>query len=81
MLSTSNGFELAEEDLRIRGPGNVLGTQQSGEIVFSFANSLDHNYIKYMSDTCDGIIRCLDRYPTVQLFFEDTCHFMTTQLN
>jgi ATP-dependent DNA helicase RecG len=27
---TSNGFEIAEEDLRIRGPGDILGTAQSG---------------------------------------------------
>lgn len=30
MCSTTNGFEIAEEDLRLRGPGNVQGTQQSG---------------------------------------------------
>jgi ATP-dependent DNA helicase RecG len=28
--STSDGFEIAEADLRIRGPGDVLGTTQSG---------------------------------------------------
>lgn len=31
MLKTTNGFELAEEDLRIRGAGNLLGTEQSGK--------------------------------------------------
>lgn len=30
MERTSDGFEIAEEDLRIRGPGNVLGTVQAG---------------------------------------------------
>ncbi|MEM9480735.1 MAG: ATP-dependent DNA helicase RecG [Verrucomicrobiota bacterium] len=28
--STSDGFQIAEEDLRLRGPGDVLGTAQSG---------------------------------------------------
>lgn len=30
MCSTNDGFELAEADLRMRGPGNIEGTQQSG---------------------------------------------------
>jgi len=27
---SENGFEIAEEDLRLRGPGDLLGTAQSG---------------------------------------------------
>jgi len=30
MVKTSNGFEIAEADLSLRGPGDLLGTQQSG---------------------------------------------------
>lgn len=30
MEKTSDGFQIAEEDLRLRGPGDVLGTMQSG---------------------------------------------------
>jgi ATP-dependent DNA helicase RecG len=30
MERTNDGFVIAEEDLRIRGPGDILGTQQSG---------------------------------------------------
>ncbi|MDR2653430.1 MAG: ATP-dependent DNA helicase RecG [Prevotellaceae bacterium] len=30
MVRTNNGFEIAEEDLRLRGPGDIEGTQQSG---------------------------------------------------
>ncbi|MDR2562438.1 MAG: ATP-dependent DNA helicase RecG [Prevotellaceae bacterium] len=30
MASTSDGFKIAEEDLQLRGPGNIDGTQQSG---------------------------------------------------
>jgi len=30
MVRTNNGFEIAEADLRLRGPGNIEGTEQSG---------------------------------------------------
>jgi ATP-dependent DNA helicase RecG len=30
MVSTTNGFEIAEADLKLRGPGDLMGTQQSG---------------------------------------------------
>jgi ATP-dependent DNA helicase RecG len=37
---TSDGFEIAEADLRMRGPGDVLGTQQSGLGDLRFADFL-----------------------------------------
>ena len=30
MVKTNNGFEIADVDLKLRGPGNMMGTQQSG---------------------------------------------------
>jgi ATP-dependent DNA helicase RecG len=38
MTSTNNGFELADLDLRIRGPGDFLGTKQHGLPELSIAN-------------------------------------------
>jgi ATP-dependent DNA helicase RecG len=38
MCSTNNGFEIAEADLRLRGPGDVTGTQQSGVVPFKTVN-------------------------------------------
>jgi len=35
---TSDGFRIAEEDLRLRGPGELLGRQQSGMPRFRFGN-------------------------------------------
>jgi ATP-dependent DNA helicase RecG len=40
MVRTTNGFEIAETDLLIRGPGEFFGTRQSGELGFHVANPL-----------------------------------------
>ncbi|MDA1192119.1 MAG: ATP-dependent DNA helicase RecG [Candidatus Poribacteria bacterium] len=38
MTRTTSGFEIAEEDLKIRGPGEILGTKQSGIPDLKIAN-------------------------------------------
>ncbi|MDW8052008.1 MAG: ATP-dependent DNA helicase RecG [Armatimonadota bacterium] len=38
MVRTNNGFLIAEEDLRIRGPGEIFGTRQSGAPSFRVAD-------------------------------------------
>ena len=35
---TNDGFEIAEQDLKLRGPGDVFGTRQSGELGFELAD-------------------------------------------
>jgi ATP-dependent DNA helicase RecG len=40
MVRTSNGFEIAETDLELRGPGEFFGTRQSGVLGFHIANPL-----------------------------------------
>lgn len=32
MVKTNNGFEISETDLKLRGPGDLMGTQQSGAL-------------------------------------------------
>jgi len=39
MRETNDGFRIAEEDLRLRGPGEILGTKQSGEVGFRVATA------------------------------------------
>jgi ATP-dependent DNA helicase RecG len=41
MRETNDGFRIAEEDLRLRGPGEILGTRQSGEGAFRVATAED----------------------------------------
>ncbi len=41
MKETCDGFKIAEEDLKIRGPGDVMGTEQSGYLGFKFANPVE----------------------------------------
>ena len=40
MVSTSDGFEIAEKDLELRGPGEFFGTRQAGMPSFRVANVL-----------------------------------------
>lgn len=40
MVRTNNGFEIAETDLQLRGPGEFFGTRQSGDMGFHVANPL-----------------------------------------
>ena len=41
MRETNDGFRIAEEDLKLRGPGEILGTRQSGEQAFKVASQED----------------------------------------
>ncbi len=38
MRDTSDGFRIAEKDLQLRGPGEVLGTRQTGQLAFRMAD-------------------------------------------
>ena len=45
MTSTNDGFKVAEVDMEIRGPGNLLGTKQSGVLDFKIANIINDKEI------------------------------------
>jgi ATP-dependent DNA helicase RecG len=43
MVSTNDGFVIAERDLEIRGPGYLMWSQQSGEIPLKITNLIKDN--------------------------------------
>ena len=46
LCRTNDGFEISYEDLKIRGPGDILGTRQSGLPSFILGNLIeDHKFI------------------------------------
>lgn len=51
MRQTTNGFEIAEKDLQLRGPGEVLGVRQSGMQSLKIANFMrDYHLIEQMNE-------------------------------
>jgi ATP-dependent DNA helicase RecG len=45
LTGTNDGFEIAEVDLKLRGPGNLMGTQQSGVLELKIADLVKDNQI------------------------------------
>ncbi|WGK94200.1 MULTISPECIES: ATP-dependent DNA helicase RecG [Flavobacterium] len=60
MVSTNDGFEIAEVDLKLRGPGDLMGTQQSGVLNLQIADIVK-----------DKDILLLARNYAIQLLRED----------
>ena len=59
MCATENGFELAEEDMKMRGPGDLEGTQQSGLPISLNIASLarDGLILNAARDTADAVLK------------------------
>ncbi len=57
MVRTQDGFELAEVDLQLRGPGDLMGTQQSGMLEFVIANlKQDVSILTSVRHAVDGLL-------------------------
>jgi len=58
MVRTHDGFEIAETDLKLRGPGDMEGTQQSGLLNLKIADIVrDEKILKYARNMAVAIIK------------------------
>ncbi len=57
MVRTNNGFEISETDLQLRGPGDLMGTQQSGALDLLIANlGTDSEILQHARNEAQRII-------------------------
>ena len=62
---TANGFEIAEADLRLRGPGDILGTAQSGLPPLKIGNLFTHQQLMTLARNAAFLI--FERDPRLEL--------------
>ena len=57
MRETSDGFRIAEKDLELRGPGEVLGTRQTGLLQFRVADlARDQDLLQRIPEVATGLL-------------------------
>jgi len=58
MRETSDGFKIAEKDLELRGPGEVLGTRQTGMLQFRVADlARDQDLLERIPPVAERILK------------------------
>ena len=58
MTATTDGFQIAEVDLRLRGPGDLMGTQQSGVLQIKIADIIkDNQWLKTARNDAQALLR------------------------
>jgi ATP-dependent DNA helicase RecG len=65
LVRTNNGFEIAETDLKLRGPGDLLGTQQSGVLDLLIADLGKDGQI--LQQARESAIKILEEDPALEL--------------
>ena len=65
MVKTNNGFEIAETDLQLRGPGNIEGTQQSGVLDLKVANIVTDQELLITVRNC--VVELFEKDPQIAL--------------
>lgn len=58
MTATTDGFKIAEVDLKLRGPGDLMGTQQSGVLQLKIADIIkDNQWLKTARSDAQALLR------------------------
>ena len=64
MTETNDGFRIAEVDLEMRGPGEFIGTRQSGLPAFKYANLIrDRKALELARSEADRFLKMLRSRP------------------
>jgi ATP-dependent DNA helicase RecG len=56
LIKSQSGFDIAEQDLRLRGQGDIIGLKQSGELQFKIANPYNTNLLEKTYEIAKKII-------------------------
>ena len=78
LVESSNGFDLAQKDLEIRGPGEFIGSRQSGLPDLAMANLTDIELVQLAREEAESIIDRLDEFEELKKRieeFEKEVHF------
>ena len=78
MRNTTDGFEVAQRDLELRGPGEVLGTRQTGLLKLRVADLVrDHALVPQAADAADMILaqHAQRVAPLVRRWVGDAVHY------
>lgn len=85
MVRTTDGFEISEADLRLRGPGSMEGTQQSGmPFALKIANlAKDAKLVQYTRDVAEEVLRSdsLLQSPENAVMMQQLIHLTRQQAN
>ncbi|MDO4378774.1 MAG: ATP-dependent DNA helicase RecG [Erysipelotrichia bacterium] len=72
IVNNDDGFKISYYDLKLRGPGDILGVRQSGLPVFMLGNVInDADLLELSKQDSDELMNHLDDYPLIKKYLEN----------